>query len=67
MEELLFEKTRFEQELKRQKETLRNELDSFEKRLTLREVGLGGNNAAVTSHVGGPVLLITDGTSQDRI
>ena len=40
VEELLFEKTRFEQELKKQKETLRIELDSIEKKLMLREVQL---------------------------
>ena len=67
VEELLFEKTRFEQELKRQKETLRTELDSFEKRLTLRE---GSGSPAISSHVHAdltPILLITDGQSQDRL
>ena len=43
VEELLFEKTRFEQELKKQKESLKTELDSIETKLTQREVQLPVN------------------------
>lgn len=52
VEELLFEKARFEKELKKQKENLKIELDSIEKKLVLREVQANKEHSFLSDNSG---------------